>query len=138
MKDSLKQKLVKLALRFQEIGQQLSDSKVVSNQNLFRDLGKEYSHLDPIVKCFEQYQKNADNIESAKQMLKEDDKEMQAIAYEEIEHLNLEQEKLAEELKVLLLPKDPNDAKNVFLEIRGGAGGSEAAIFAGDLFRMYT
>lgn len=138
MKDSLKQKLMTLSHRYREISALLSDSTIISNQNKFRDLSKEYAQLESIVKCFDQYQKNEEDAESAQKLLKEDDADMQIFAQEELNTLKKHQEELEKELQLLLLPKDPNDDRNVFLEIRAGTGGNEAALFAGDLFRMYS
>lgn len=138
MKESFKQKLMTLSNRYREISAMLSDPEVINQQNKFRDLNKEYAQLEPIVKCFTQYEKNAASMISAGHMLTESDAELQALASEELNHLKSEQEKLQQELQLLLLPKDPNDERNVFLEIRAGTGGHEAALFAGDLFRMYS
>lgn len=138
MKDSLKQKLITLSHRFREISVLLSDPVVINNQQKFRDLSREYAQLEEIVKCFTQYQHNESVIESALQMLSENDLEIQALAQEELKTVKDAQAKLDEQLQLLLLPKDPNDERNVFLEIRAGTGGHEAALFAGDLFRMYA
>tara|TARA_A100001015_G_scaffold320549_1_gene447326 strand:+ start:503 stop:1582 length:1080 start_codon:yes stop_codon:yes gene_type:complete len=138
MKQSLQEKLQQLAYRYTELGGLLSDPEVMSQQNRYRDLSKEYAQLEPIVKCYEQYQSLQASFISAKEMLQDDDAEMKALAKEEVATLEPQLLQTEEELKVLLLPKDPNDERNVFLEIRAGTGGSEAAIFAGDLFRMYS
>jgi len=138
MKESLKLKLMTLANRYREIGALLSDAATINNQNKFRELSKEYAQLEPIVLCFSQYEKNAAGIISAQQMLQENDPEMQALAQEELSELKNSQDDLNQQLQLLLLPKDPNDDRNVFLEIRAGTGGHEAALFAGDLFRMYN
>src|SRR3990167_1880624 len=138
MKESFKLKLMTLANRYREISAMLSDSDVINQQNKFRDLSREYAQLQPIVQCFEQYEQNTASIFSAEQMLTENDPDMQALARDELSALKKDQEKLTEELQLLLLPKDPNDDRNVFLEIRAGTGGHEAALFAGDLFRMYS
>jgi len=138
MKESLKLKLMTLSNRYREISALLSDADVINNQNKFRDLSREYAQLEEIVQCFSQYEKNEADIISAQHMLLENDPEMQALAQEELTELKTSQETLQKQLEVLLLPKDPNDERNVFLEIRAGTGGDEAAIFAGDLFRMYS
>ncbi len=138
MKESFRLKLMTLSNRYREISAMLSDPAVINNQNKFRDLSREYAQLEPIVKCFSQYEQNLAGIVSAENMLVENDSEMQALAQEELSALKNHQEKLEQELQLLLLPKDPNDDRNVFLEIRAGTGGHEAAIFAGDLFRMYN
>jgi peptide chain release factor 1 len=138
MKESFKLKLMTLANRYREISAMLSDSNVINQQNKFRDLSREYAQLEPIVKCFERYEQTVSNMTSAEQMLNEKDPEIQALAQDELASLKNLLEKLTEELQLLLLPKDPNDDRNVFLEIRAGTGGHEAALFAGDLFRMYS
>ena len=138
MKNSLVEKLKNLSFRYSEVGGLLSDPSVMSNQNRYRELGKEYVQLEPIVKCFQAYEKNNKAIESAQEMLIEKDPELKKLAEEELEQLTLKQDELEDQLKILLIPKDPNDKKNIFLEIRAGTGGKEAEIFAGDLFRMYA
>lgn len=138
MKESLLIKLQQLAYRYQELGGMLSDPAIISDQNRFRELSKEYAGLEAIVKCYQSYEKNQSELSSAEEMLKENDPDLKAMAQEEIEVLKENKEKLEAELKLLLLPTDPNDNKNVFLEIRAGTGGHEAALFAGDLFRMYS
>lgn len=138
MKESLKIKLDILAERYIEVGQLMSDPAISSNQNKFRDLGKEYAQIEPIVKCFNQHQQAEADIEHAKTMLEEEsDPELKELAQEELTTLKETIAELEQELRTLLLPQDPNDDRNVFLEVRAGTGGDEAAIFAGDLFRMY-
>lgn len=138
IKESLKLKLLTLANRYREIGAMLSDAAIINNQNKFRDLSKEYAQLEPVTQCFTHYEKTLKDIAAAEAMRDGDDAEMRALAQEELETLKETQAKLEEELQVLLLPKDPNDDRNVFLEIRAGTGGHEAALFVGDLFRMYS
>lgn len=138
MKESLLIKLKKLSYRHQELGGMLSDPAIISDQNRFRELSKEYAGLEGIVKCYQAYEKNTENLAAAKEILKEGDAELKAMAQEEIESLKTQKVMLEDELKILLLPKDSNDDKNVFLEIRAGTGGQEAALFSGDLFRMYS
>lgn len=138
MKTSLKNKLQQLAHRYVEVGGLLSDPTVMSDQDRFRALSKEYAELEPITHCFRRYEANVSGITEAKEMLNGDDAEMKALAEDELESLKHDQIELEQTLKTLLLPKDPNDARNVFLEVRAGTGGDEAAIFAGDLFRMYA
>ena len=138
MKASLQQKLTTLVHRHEELSQLLSNAEVVQNQNLFRDYSKEYAALSPVVDCFNQYQETDEGINQALQLQEGDDKEMAELADEELKTLKPELEALKEKLTLLLLPKDPNDDKNIFLEIRAGTGGDEAAIFVGDLFRMYS
>lgn len=137
MKPSIQKKLETLKNRYQEISGLLSDPSVMFDQNRFRDLSKEYSHLTPVVTCYQQYIGNQQTIEDTKRMMMSKDKEMASLAEEEIRNLKIQQEELELEIKKLLLPQDPNDNLNIFLEIRAGTGGDEAAIFAGDLFRMY-
>lgn len=137
MQDSIQNKLANLADRFEEIAALLSEPEVQNDQNRYRALSQEYSHLDPIISCFKQYNEAGDAAESAEEMLQEDDAEMRQLATEEIKENRELQEQLANQLQLLLLPKDPNDARNIYLEIRAGTGGAEAAIFAGDLYRMY-
>lgn len=138
MKKSLHTKLQSLGYRFTELGGLLSDPTVMNDQNRFRDLSKEYAELEPIVQCFKKFEANEDALHSANELLEDADGEMKELAQEEIKSLNAEQHELEQELKTLLLPKDPNDERNVFLEVRAGTGGNEAAIFSGDLFRMYS
>lgn len=138
MKSSLLQKLTRLTHRYQEVGGLLSDSAVMGDQNRYRELGKEYAQLEPIVKCFHHYEKNVEAITVAKEMLNEPDSELRKLAEEELSELKQKHVALEIELKTLLLPQNPNDERSVFLEIRAGTGGNEASIFAGDLFRMYA
>ena len=138
MKDSVVSKLTTLVERFEEVQALLSAPEVIADQNRFRALSKEYSQLEDVVKAFNKYQSTQEDLQSAQEMLKEDDAEMREMAQEEIKSANAEVEALESEIQILLLPRDPNDDCNCFLEIRAGAGGDEAAIFAGDLFRMYS
>ncbi len=138
MKASIRSKLENLSERLQEISALLSDPGTISDQNKFRALSQEYAELDPVVACFTQYQQTVEDIESAKEMQQEDDAEMRAMATEELLAATKTQNELELELQKLLLPTDPNDSKNIFLEVRAGTGGDEAAIFAGDLFKMYS
>ena len=110
--------------------------EVLSNVNKTRELSKELSEIEDLVNCYKKYKKVLNNIEEATEMLK--DPELGEIAKEEVKNLQQEKDSLDKELEILLIPKDPNDSKNVVIEIRGAAGGDEANIFAGDLFRMYT
>ena len=138
MKSSLVEKLKNLSFRYSEISGLLNDSSVIRDQNRYRELGKEYMQLESIVKCFQAYEKNNEAIASAQEMLLEKDSELKKLAEEELDQLALKKNELEDQLKILLIPKDPNDDKNIFLEIRAGTGGKEAAMFAGDLFRMYA
>lgn len=137
MKESLHFKLEKLLERQQELDGLLSDPDVINNQNKYRELSQEYAEVRPIVSCFNEYRKTSEDIESAREMLKDGDKEIQELAAEELKRAEAEHNRLDNELQVLLLPKDPADNSNIFLEIRAGTGGEEAALFAGDLMRMY-
>ncbi|MCU7553836.1 peptide chain release factor 1 [Alteromonas sp. ASW11-19] len=138
MKDSVVNKLENLVERFEEVQALLGDPEVIGNQDKFRNLSKEFSQLEDVVAGFNRYQQAQETLASAQEMLTEDDPEMREMAQEEIKEAKAEIERLESELQVLLLPKDPNDDHNCFLEVRAGAGGDEAAIFAGDLFRMYS
>ena len=138
MKPSIRSKIDGLAERLEEINALLADSEVISDQNRFRTLSQEYSQLSPLIDTYREYCQLEEDIESAKSMLKEDDQELRAMAEEEIDQARKRKQLLDLELQRLLLPTDPNDAKNIYLEIRAGTGGDEAALFAGDLFRMYS
>lgn len=138
MKASIHSKLQGLAERHEELSALLSSPEVIQNQEKFRAYSKEYADLSPVVAAFHEYETITSRIDSANELLKDNDLEMRNMAAEEIRHAKQQQEELAERLKILLLPKDPNDSCNVFLEIRAAAGGDESAIFAGDLFRMYS
>ena len=138
MKESVKRKLEHLVERFDEVQALLGDPDTISNQEKFRALSKEFSQLEDVVKGFNAYQQAEENLASAQEMLQEDDAEMREMAQEEMKSAKEELTTLESELQILLLPKDPNDDHHCFLEIRAGAGGDEAAIFAGDLFRMYS
>ena len=138
MKESLHLKLEKLLERQEELEGLLSDPEIISNQNKFRVLSQEYAEIKPIMICFNQYLKITKNIENSHDMLKENDNEIRELAEEELKKAEGESRKLENELQVLLLPKDPSDNNNIFLEIRAGTGGEEAALFSGDLMRMYS
>ncbi|ADZ92184.1 peptide chain release factor 1 [Marinomonas mediterranea] len=138
MKESIKFKLESLAERYEELAALLSEADVIMDQNLFRNYSKEYSELEPVVKCFEEYQVVLENLEEAQLMLTDSDPDIKEMGQEELKSGNEQKETLLLDLQKLLLPKDPNDSKNVFLEVRAGTGGDEASIFSGDLFRMYS
>ena len=133
-------KLTSVEERFEEVNSLLYDPDVVSDMNKYSALMKEHKSLTPIVEKFREYKKAEEDFTSAKAMLDEGglDKDFRELVQMEYEESGILKEKLFEELKILLLPKDPNDDKNVIVEIRGGAGGEESALFAGVLFRMYT
>lgn len=137
--NSLLNKLEAIRLRFEEIGQQITDPEVISNTKKYIKLNKEYRDLEELVEVSKEYKNLIENIESTKSLLKdESDEEMREMAREELNEMEEKLPKMEEEIKVLLLPSDPEDSKNAVVEIRAGAGGDEASIFAGELFRMYT
>ncbi len=136
--DSLLKKLDTLSERYEEVSSLLSDPDVISNQNKFRELSKEYASLEPIQQAYDSYKTAQEAVKDCEEMLASGDTELKELAEMELEENNASIEKLYAELQILLLPKDPHDDNNVFLEIRAGAGGDEAGIFAGDLFRMYS
>ncbi|EKF9133132.1 TPA: peptide chain release factor 1 [Vibrio cholerae] len=138
MKASILSKLESLVERYEEVQHLLGDPTVIGDQNKFRALSKEYSQLEEIIQCFQAYQQAKEDLVAAEEMAQEDDAEMREMAQDEIKAAKAAIERLTDELQILLLPKDPNDDRNCFLEIRAGAGGDEAGIFAGDLFRMYS
>ncbi|MFT0212378.1 peptide chain release factor 1 [Pseudomonas sp. F1_0610] len=138
MKASLVTKLETLEDRYEELTAMLGDAQVISDQNQFRDCSREYAEVEPVVMTFRQWKGAQDDLESAQLLLKDDDQEMREMAAEEIKTAREQIEQLEDELQRLMLPKDPRDGKNVYLEIRAGTGGDEAAIFSGDLFRMYS
>ncbi|MDU0355551.1 peptide chain release factor 1 [Paraglaciecola aquimarina] len=138
MKESVQHKLETLVERFEEVQALLGEAEVIADQDRYRGLTKEYSQLEDVVKCFRDYQEAQQDLESAQEMMQEDDAEMREMAQEEFKTAKQKIEVLSQDLQVLLLPRDPNDDSNCFVEIRAGAGGDEAAIFAGDIFRMYS
>ncbi|MDB2385826.1 peptide chain release factor 1 [Shewanella sp.] len=138
MKDSVIRKLEGLLERNEEVLALLSDAGIIADQERFRALSKEYAQLEDVVKAFKSFQQAEEDLESAKEMMEEDDAELKDMAQEEYKAAKETIDTLESELQILLLPKDPNDDNNCFIEIRAGAGGDEAAIFAGDLFRMYS
>jgi peptide chain release factor 1 len=131
-------KLIVIKGRFEEVGQLLSQPETVKDQKRFQQLSKEYRDLEKVVKKYDQFQNAIDWIKHAKEVLqKEKDPELRELAKMEIDELEPKRDSFEQEIKELLMPKDPNDEKNAVLEIRAGTGGDEAAIFAGDLWRMY-
>lgn len=137
MKESLQNKLENLVLRYEEIAGLLSQSEIQNEQNRFRVLSREYAQLSPIIESYNKYRGILEEIESTQTLLEDEDLEVRNLAKSEIEAANLNKANWEKELQMLLLPKDPNDDRNIFLEIRAGTGGAEAALFAGDLLRMY-
>jgi len=138
VKASLHSKLETLSDRLEEINALLADPHTIANQTRFRDLSREHAQISPVVGCFTKYQETLDEIKSAESMLKDNDPDIRNMADAELRQSKVTLDNLELELQKLLLPKDPNDESNVYLEIRAGTGGDEAAIFAGDLFRMYN
>ena len=137
MKASITDKLQKLLARSEELGQLLSDPDVISDQNRFRDLSREYAQLDPVVALMRDYEQARADQAAADEMLDDSDPEIRALGQEERAVAAARLENLEEDLKQYLVPRDPRDDANIYLEIRAGTGGDEAALFAGDLFRMY-
>jgi peptide chain release factor 1 len=138
VKDSIKHKLETLVERHEEISGLLSEPETMADQNKFRSLSQEYAQLEPVVSNFNAYKNSLTAVDDAKMMMEEDDAEMREMAKEELAEAQQNGRALEGALQKLLLPKDPNDQRNIFLEVRAGTGGDEAAIFAGDLYRMYS
>jgi peptide chain release factor 1 len=138
MKESIRRRLERTVERFEEVGALLADPGVIAKQGQFRDLSMEYSRLEPVARRFQEFARLEVELRTAEEMAAGADEEMRELAAEEVS--DLQQRIAAEglELTRLLVPKDPRDDSNIFLEIRAGTGGDEAAIFAGDLFRMYS
>lgn len=132
-------RLEDLLIRYEELMSELSEPDVANNPERFRKLMKEQSDLTPIVEAYKEYKQCKQNIEDSLAMLDEEtDEEMKELAKEELNDSKARVEELEQKLKILLLPKDPNDDKNVIVEIRAGAGGDEAALFAAEIYRMYV
>lgn len=132
-------KLKEFKQQYEEIEQQMSDPEIIADRKRFVKLNKDYKELQPLVDAYHEYKELMDNIESAKEIIQnETDEEFVKMAKEELQQFNKQKEELDERIKYLLIPKDPQDSKNAVMEIRAGAGGDEAGIFAGDLFRMYS
>lgn len=138
MKSSILTKLEHLLLRQEELNALLSDPRTIEDQNRFRDLSMELADINPVVDHFRAYQSLQEQLDSTRAMLDDSDKDVRKLAQEEVSGLQERIELQEHELQRLLLPKDPNDERNIFLEIRAGTGGDEAGLFAGDLFRMYS
>ena len=137
MKASILERLARVSGRYEEIGLLLSEPDVFSDQNRFRELSMEYAQLEPLVETWRQWRDTQSSLEDTRTMLAEAEPELRAMAEEEIAREERRLAGLEREIQLLLLPSDPHDDSNIFLEIRAGTGGDEAAIFAGDLFRMY-
>jgi len=138
VKDSVRNKLESTRDRYEEVAGLLADPGVIADQNQFRDLSREYSRLDPVIAKFREFESLQDDIAAAREMMQDDDPEIRQMGDEESAALLEKREILLVELQKSLIPPDPHDDSNVYLEIRAGTGGDEAAIFAGDLFRMYS
>ncbi|MCH2356145.1 MAG: PCRF domain-containing protein, partial [Pseudomonadales bacterium] len=138
MKDSIRNKLDRLKDRFDEIEALLSDADIIADQTRFRDLSKEYAEIEEVVKSFNRFLAVSEDLDGAREIQKDLDPEIRKLAEEEVNAAIEELKTLELALQKLLLPKDSKDSCNVFLEIRAGTGGDEAAIFAGDLYRMYV
>ena len=136
MKASLLTKLEALADRHQEVEALLGDAEVINDQNRFRELSVEFAHLNDVVAQYQRWQQLQVELDGAIQLLEDSDADIKALATEEVAAASVALEAIESALQVLLLPRDPNDGSNVFLEIRAGTGGDEAAIFSGDLFRI--
>ncbi|TAJ92506.1 MAG: peptide chain release factor 1 [Gammaproteobacteria bacterium] len=138
MKESLQRKLENLVDRQQELYALLSDPSIINDQNKFRDLSREASDIGPVVDCFNDYRKARAQQDSAREMLRDSDSGIRALAEEELAQSETEVSRLELDIQKLLLPRDPADERNIFVEIRAGTGGEEAALFAADLLRMYS
>ncbi|MGA4636343.1 peptide chain release factor 1 [Pseudomonas solani] len=138
MKASLLNKLDILQDRFEELTALLGDAEVISDQSKFRAYSKEYAEVEPVYLAFREFRKVQSDLEGAQALLKDSDPDLREMAEEEVAQAREQLVELEARLQRMLLPKDPNDGRNVFLEIRAGTGGDEAAIFSGDLFRMYS
>ena len=134
---SLESRIVALAARYTEIGELLGQPEIISDQPTFRGLAKEYARLEPLVRAYADYRRLLDDIGAAEELRASDDPESRALGESELAILLEEREALEQALMLRLVPPDPDDGANLFLEIRAGTGGDEAALFAGDLFRMY-
>ena len=138
MKASIREKLDQVADRFEEVGQLLSDPETMADRNKFRDLSQEYARLEPTVQSYLGYKSLLDDLAGAEEMSRDPDPELREMGQEEVRELEEKKEARELELQKFLIPRDPHDDSNLYLEIRAGTGGDEAAIFAGDLFRMYS
>jgi peptide chain release factor 1 len=136
--ESIHGRLQQVQDRLEEVSALMAQAEVITDQNRFRDLSREYAALEPVVSTWRQWQQAGQSIDDATAMLEESEPELRDLASEELEQATLQREKLESRLQLLLLPKDPDDDNNIYLEIRAGTGGDEAALFAGDLFRMYA
>ena len=131
-------KLQAIKERYIYLEEQMADPALIADMSRYTKVSKEYKDLQPLVNAYEQYKELMGNIQTAREMLKDESPEMREMAEMELEELEPRQEEMEEQIKVLLIPKDPEDAKDVIFEIRSGTGGDEASLFAGDLYRMYS
>ncbi len=138
MKTSLRERLETLTERLEEVSALLADPEVIGSQERFRALSREYAELEPLVAAYRRYRDVEAELAAARELQEDADPELRALAAEEVERASRQREALDGELQRLLLPRDPADERNLFLEVRAGTGGDEAALFAGDLFRMYS
>ncbi len=138
LNESLQNKLDKLAERREEIHGLLSDPDVINDQNRFRELSKEVAEINPVLDCYRYYRDNLEAMQQARDMIEDSDHDIRDLARQELHEAETKDERLTQELQKLLLPRDPADDSNIFLEIRAGTGGEESALFAADLLRMYT
>ena len=138
VKDTIRLRLEKMVDRYEEIGRSLADPAVIGRQREFRELSQEYARLTPVAEKFAAFQALERELKSARDMQSDADAGMREMGQEEMERLAPEIERAEDALKMLLIPRDPRDDKNIYLEVRAGTGGDEAAIFAGDLYRMYA
>ncbi|MCI0401610.1 MAG: peptide chain release factor 1 [Gammaproteobacteria bacterium] len=138
LKESLRIKLEKLSDRLEELHSLLADPAVINNQDRYRELSKEYAEVRPVVSCFNKYKINRQTITNSQELTKDEDAEIRAMAAQELAQAEEDNTRLEMEFQTLLLPKDPADNNNIFLEIRAATGGEEAALFAGALLKMYT
>lgn len=134
---SLVSRLEHIGERFEELARLLSEPDIITNQNRFREFSREYASSKPLAEAFQNYRRLLDDQAAAQTLARDSDPDIRRMAYDETQQIELELERLARDIQILLLPRDPDDDKNIFLEIRAGTGGNEAALFAGDLLRMY-
>jgi len=138
MKKSLEAKLEQMLERFHEVSRLITEASIITDQNKFKNLSKEYAQLEPVATCYDTYLHAQDNLTSLQELLNSTDTELATMAADEMEGAKANLEELDEQLQWYLIPKDADDDRNIYLEVRAGTGGDEAAIFAGDLFRMYS
>ncbi|MBS3775268.1 MAG: peptide chain release factor 1 [Bacteroidales bacterium] len=138
-KNMILQKLEGVKMRFDEVSELITDPDIMADMDRYVKLNKEYKDLQPIIEAYEEYKQLLENIKTDKEILEnEKDEELREMAKQELDELNNKKDPLEDKIKMLLIPKDPEDDKNAFLEIRAGTGGDEASIFAGDLYKMYV